>query len=1172
MMHHHFMRGFLRRWFMGVLCCAFSMAIVPCSAQMDQGTITGTVQDASGGLIPGAHLTISSVDTGLTRVGSSDASGTFIFSPLKIGMYRISASAPGFETTTQENIHLDLQERLNIVLTLRPGSVAEQITVTSAPPLLQTQDGSLGQVMSTVAIDHTPLNGRNWVYIAQLTAGTDPPAVGSRGLGTGDFSANGQRSEQNNFILDGVDNNINVVDFLNGASYGVRPPPDALAEFKIQTGDYSAEFGHSAGAVVNASIKSGTNEIHGHIWEYLRNDALDARNYTALSVPKYRENQFGATLGLPITKDHLFFFGDVEANRIIYGETDGPLNVPTPLMRQGNFSELLNTNLTGESQPQLLYEPGSGGTAPLQCNSQPNVFCTGQIDTVAQALLNLFPLPNVNNGKTFQNYVITRNVQDNTFQWDTRMDWNLSSKDQAFGRFSYNHEPQYRPPVFGPILDGGTFGDDGNMVNLNEDFAGSETHIFNPGLINEFRFGYNYGRFTYFQENADTDIAPTLGLGGVPYSPSLKTGGLPEFIVSSLTNFGTIDYFPTQEGQNVYQLLDNVTKIWGSHSLKFGVDFLSIRFATSQAGAVRGNYTFNGFSTSNLSASYTGNGIADFLADQMNSATLATLSPFNDARWYRSGYFQDDWKATSRLTLNLGLRYDYTQPYREMAGRQANFIPTSSPTPGTGTGIYSLPAIDRNVALTSSFTKALAEDNITVDYVNNPSLVNAQKANFAPRVGLAFTLTPRLVIRSGFGLFYGGLENRGGGTNLAQNYPFQFSNNFSSPTCKAGYGNCVGDGITLENGFTTQIAAGLQNVISTPTLEGEGVNLQTPYAMDDNLSVEYGISSNLVATVSYVGTLGRHLQVTLFPNNAAALLRAGSNIQSVAPFPAFGTGGALTDTIATSNYNSLQSKLEKRFSSGLDFLASYTWSHSLDDAPTNLESGTLLNATNLIPFTYDYTNSLFDVRQRFTFNGYYELPFGTGRAHAIGSRVLNSIAGGWATSLMFTAQTGEPFTVTPDITGAAGISPRAILVRNPFTPGGSPDPTNPIACAPKTRNTTNWYNPCAFRNPLPGSDIASGVQVTGEANVLQYFGGKRNEVSGPGYERINMSAFKDIPTIREQLIEFRADAFNLLNTPAYGFPSIVNDGPTGGEITTAKTFQNLTPDARFFQLSLKYIY
>ena len=293
-------------------------------------------------------------------------------------------------------------------------------------------------------------------FKSQLTAGATPSVSGqSRGGGTGDFFANGQRATQNDFVLDGVDNNINDIDFMNGASYSVRPPPDALSEFKVETSNYSAEFGHSAGAVLNASIKSGTNQIHGSAWEYVRNTIFDAKDWTALTIPKYNENQFGATLGFPILRNKLFYFGDIEANRIVVG-TASTTTVPTPLMRQGNFSELLNTALTGSAKPIQLYQPNSGGKTTLSCNGQNDVFCAETIDTVAQNMLNLYPLPNVNGGKTTNNYTTAVNNRSNTIQWDQRLDWNPTSRDQAFARLSYDHTQNDNPPSLGPTIGNAT--------------------------------------------------------------------------------------------------------------------------------------------------------------------------------------------------------------------------------------------------------------------------------------------------------------------------------------------------------------------------------------------------------------------------------------------------------------------------------------------------------------------------------------------------------------------------------------------------------------------------------------------------------------------------------------------------------------------------------------------
>src|SRR5260370_8936729 len=405
--------------------------------QVDQGAITGIVQDSSGAIVPNAGVTVTNIDTGLVLQGTTNGSGVYVFSPLKIGNYTVSATSRGFQTTKQENLHLDAQQRMNIVIVLKPGAASDTVTVTDAPPLLESQTSSVAQVISSETINNTPLNGRNFVYIAQFTAGVAPPFGNTRGSGTGAFVANVQRTPQNNFILDGVDNNSNLIDFLNGASYVVRPPPDALSEFSIQTSSFSAEYGHSAGAVVSASIKSGTNQIHGSVWEYVRNTSLDAKNWNALTVPPYHENQFGATLAFPIWKNRLFYFGDIEANGSAFS-IPATYSVPTALMRQGNFSELLSANLNGQSGQ--LYQPNSGGGAANKpsCNDQYNGFWQGQINPVAQNILKLYPLPNANGGKTVNNSIVNTPTPNNTIQCDHRSDWNISSRHHPHFRYTYS--------------------------------------------------------------------------------------------------------------------------------------------------------------------------------------------------------------------------------------------------------------------------------------------------------------------------------------------------------------------------------------------------------------------------------------------------------------------------------------------------------------------------------------------------------------------------------------------------------------------------------------------------------------------------------------------------------------------------------------------------------------
>ena len=1196
-----------------VIVCAVALLLSKeVSAQfLDQGAITGTVQDQSGAIIPGAQVTLVSPDTGFTLVTKANGSGVYIFSPLKIGKYTVTTSAPGFKSAVQENITVTQGQRLEVSPRLQLGAISETITVTDAPPLLQTQDSSTGQTFTSQQINDTPLNGRNIVYLAQLAPGV-VPSKGSRANGTGDFDANGMRAEQNNFVLDGVDNNSVTVDYLGSSSYLINPPPDALAEFKVSTSNYSAEFGHSAGALVSASVKAGTNHIHGDVWEYFRNDVLNAHDWVKPPGTKnaeYRQNQFGATLGGPVLKDHLFLFGDVQANRIVIAVPQGAATVPTLLERQGNFSELLTPANTGGSVAQTLYQPHNNQvllTCPaLATPANPtgqNILCPSQIDPVAQKILNLYPLPNQSiNGIANQNYAYTLKQPQNTFQWDTRMDWNISSKDQMFARFSYLNQRGENEAPLGPILDGGggngSSNVSGQQINYGNNFVLSETHIFTPRLVNEFRFAFDYGHFDILNPGFNTNNATALGLGGVPSGPDFpNNGGLPTTSIGGIASFGAHAFRPEEEFEDEYQILDNFSWNLGNHSVRLGVSYQSVRSATLEPPASHPAYTFSGALTSKPGAANTGNGVADFLTNNMSNGSIGPSGKFNDAQDNISAYVQDDWKATKKLTLNLGVRYEYFQPYKEMAGRMANFNATSTDI-SKGTGTYLLPAQDQGkVPLSPGFLALLAQDHIQLGYESNPRLTQQRNLNFAPRVGFAYSADTRAVVRGGFGIFYQGQQQGGAAVNLATNYPFVFSDNFQAPSCSAGSSNCANNGYNLETGFSSAIAQGLTNFIAPPGIVGQDLQLKTTYAMDYNLAFEQAFTNNFVATMSYVGTVGRHLPVAINSNSTKVLLPSG-NTQAFLPFPQF-AGSSNTMYAGISEYNALQTKLQKRISHGLDFSANYTWSHSLDDAAEPLGGGIGYRGTGIIPIREELTNSGWDTRHRFTFNGFYRLPFGRGESHLNhSSYIVDALLGGWSSNVTYQLQSGNPFTVgTANQTNVTGGGANAILVGNPFAAGGTPDPTNKtITCPTSVRNKTNWYNPCAFANPLPASLITPfkpgtstsicpdptvacdpryryPTYITDVATAKLFLGGKSNQIYGPGLQRLDMSLFKHFRTFEAQYLELRADAFNVLNTPIYGIPSTSNIGQQGGKITTARSLQNYTPNSRFFQLSAKYVF
>ena len=789
-------------------------------------------------------------------------------------------------------------------------------------------------------------------------------------------------------------------------------------------------------------------------------------------------------------------------------------------------------------------------------------------------------------GQTYQNYTSQTNTLDNTFQWDTRADWNISNKDQAFARYSYNHEPAVHPAALGPVLDGGNFEDTGAIVQLGENFAGSETHVFSSSLTNEFRFGYNYGHYAGLHENANNPTAASsLGLGNVPYSQN--NGGLPYFNVSGISSFGSPQFYATNEYENVYQILDNVTKVVGNHTLKAGVNIQRIRFSTSQPTQPRGTYNYNGQYTSQVGTANTGFGVADFLVNDMSGAAISNVFTSDDVRFNRSGYAQDDWKATQRLTLNYGLRYDYSTPYLERHDNQAAFVPASAYTSGgTATGEYRIASSKQGQVIPAKFLQLLAEDHIKLVYTDNRYLVAPQKSNVAPRVGFAFKATEKAVLHGGYGIFFGGLESTGYYPNFGENFPFEYDSSYNPASGCVKLSTCPTTGFTLEGGLPQKVLSPSQ-----PTLRGGEGQVRTPYSQQYNLTVEYGFSNSLVGSVGYVGSVSRHLQTFPNPNGQTALTPSGfsgytdsngDKENPFQPFPHF-SGFSFTSYDASSNYNSLQTKLEKRLTRGLSFLTTYTYSHSLDNGPTplpgNNDGG--YRSLNIIGLGADYGSSPFDTRHRVTLNGNYELPIGRGRAYMNNGGLLDYAIGGWSSSVVFQAQTGQPITIgTNGLTSPGGSGVNAIKIGDPSKPGGSANASNPgVVCPTKVRTIQNWYNPCAFANPQAdnigyttavysdGTKVPNSV--SGQA-ALAYVGSPRGQTFGPGYNRTNVSLFKSFSTFREQSLQFRADVFNLLNTPAYGAPSTSNISSKGGAITGSRNFSANTPDSRFFQFALKY--
>jgi hypothetical protein len=1304
------------RWVMPILLLLAVLSANRAFAQMDQGAITGTVVDATGAVVLAADVTLTSTATGLVLKAKTNGSGTYFFSPIKTGAYTVSVSAPGFETTVENDVVVHVTDRLNISFKLTPGKVTETVTVVSAAPLMQTQTAEAAVDIDSKFLNDAPLANRNWIFIAQEAPGVTP-MVG-RGSGNGDFSSNGQHEEQNNYMLDGVDNNVANSDYVNGSSYNMAPPPDAIAEFKLETSNYSAEIGRGHAAVFNATTKSGTNQIHGDVWEYVRNTKFDALvwNQAPGSKPqKFNLNEFGATLGAPIIRNRLFFFGDIQEARYVNGANPSTLSVPTPRQRQGDFSELLNPTWGNGNCPVVLYTPNTN-SGSYTCNSGKvtvpptgtlqqsgtsqytyagntfapgqNVFAPGQLDKTAQNILKLYPCPNFANvgqpnygkpnggwstgdcnsatdldqGPTGSNYTVNLKNTSDPINWDGKLDWNINTRDLATFRVDYQHVINTFPAPLGPILDGTGSYQGHNQSYLSENFMFSETHTFSPTLINEFRYGFNYGNDSNLQYNYNADVSGSLGLGGVPTSLANQEGGLPS-VADGFTTFGTHGNDPAHEGMNVYQFLDNVTKVIGNHSLKMGVEVNPGRWYSTNAGQPLGSYSYNGMFTGVTGVGNTGNGGADFIAlgtasgggytttDSMASAQLTTFTYTHFVEKYMAAYVQDDWKVTPKLTLNLGLRYEFFTPKREQAGQLANFVVTSSAMTSNGavsTAELRLPASNQNNPIPANFAALLNADGVKVVYTNNPYLTSYPNFNWSPRVGAAYQFNPRTVGRIGAGIFKGAFEPGGGAANIL-NPPFIVTAQAAQPSCVANTycGSQYASGNTLEGGLGQFMGpGGVANHASFPQVSEEDPNLHIPYTINYNLSLQQALSSSTTFTLSYVGSAGRHLVTSTGPNLPMAITVGGQQPNGFQQFPHLG-GYAYMQWTGASSYNSLQAQIQKHYSHGLSFLATYTWAHAFSDTSDLLGGDVGYKSPYIIPIIKEWTQSGYDVRERAVINVDYDLPFGVGKSFVNHPGILDAIVGGWKTDMEWWGQTGQPFTIGinrvsgwGNANGGTANSARKIAdpfatglpAPNPNDPGntyspaqqsiqsgvtsGTPSNTAANVCAAQTRTRTRWYNPCAFADPIGvGSSNAAGYAalegyatghfsyyspavgvdtplndgvynnngttntlgpapyVTGYANVAPFFGTTRNDVSGPGNWRLNASLFKDFKTWREHYVEFRADAFNLLNHPSFGNPGGgTNIGANSVALTGPGANQTNTIDARAFQLSGKYVF
>ncbi len=1219
--------------------CMLLLALPRASAQVDQGSITGTVQDPTGAVIPNAKVTLLNTDQGISLQTQSTASGVYIFSPVRVGHYSVTVVAPGFSTTTQQNLSVDVGQELQANIKLQAGATNETVTVSTEPPQLQTDESSVGQVINAHTIESLPLNGRNFTFLAQLSAGVNTSQADTRGnAASGAFTANGLQSAQNNYLLDGIDNNSNAADFLNGTNFIILPPVDAIQEFRVQTADFSAELGRSAGAVLNATIKSGTNAIHGAVWEFFRNDKLDAadwfENNSNIKKGKLRQNQFGGSIGGPIVKDKLFFFGDYEGLRRVQGTV---LNVTVPTLTEKNsgFTNLSDL-ITGQSgtahvdgvgrvipfgtilDPATTRIVASGAVDPVSgfvnhsansvglrdpfgtcapntatftlvgCNL--NQIPAGRLDPNGVKLLNLYPSPTTS---TFSNnFTNSPSLYEHRNAFDVRIDYNINQKDQIFGRFSYVDDPNFIPGPFGGIADGGGF-QQGIQTAKSDQGVLAYTHVFNPTVVNVARVGFNHLHTTRFgPAGTQTGVPAQFGIQGVPQVS--ENGGLPQISIAGLNNLGSNDFLPSDEVSQTLQVVDDFTKIYGKNSFKMGFEYQDVHFNTLQPPFSRGEFDFTGNYAGVPGEAGDQTGRAQLLITPTaatvpngvsyiggaNQVQASNIAKTYDKRSYWAGYFQDDLKATAKLTLNLGLRYDYFSPIGETNGAQANFVqsgpPNGVPTyiiPASGKADRSLSSTANNPSLNGNgFLDLLAKDGIALDQTDQygQGVLVTSKNNLAPRVGFAYEATSRLVVRGGGGYFFNAFENAGYGPNIGRNYPFAYSFNFQgngsdiSPF-SAGtnpYGGCASAG----PGGTATIGSGLSCAAFTPLavnasglgLSGLQFNFRTPSTISSNLSLQYAVTHSMSASVAYVYTHANNLQVGIGNNEPFQIIPQNTSLKrnpalpdtptnhNYLPFPDFGQGGSYQQNLGASVYNGLQTKLEQHLSHGLSYLVTYTYSKTLTDAGDLLNGGSVGGyRAPWVPglgTAFDWGLAAFDIRNVVHISGGYELPVGKGKQFLSNSgKLTEAVLGGWGTNYLVTLQGGQPITIGCPTGTTTGTGCNAVRV-------AGQDPKLGITHRTEASGKIDvfWFNnPAAFQQPCPltfsGPDPSKApgcIPQTGTA-VL---GGRPDTTFGPGFHRFDFSLFKTYPITERVSVQFRSEFFNITNHPNFNAPGFGGNG------------------------------
>lgn len=1071
----------------------------PLLAQVSSAELSGTVTDPTGAILAKVKVTVTKADTGAARETVTDANGNYLFTVLQPGVYNLAAEAPGFRRTVENGFELQVNQRAEINLQMQLGNVSESVEVKATAPLLESQSSSLGSVTDTKLVEDLPLNGRNFVQLATLAPGSNGTGYSVSGTimsgtrpddrrpGTEVFT-NGNREGSNDFLYDGIDDNDRLT-----LSIVLRPPIEAIKEFKVQTNLYSADLGRNSGAAVDVVTKSGTNDFHGSAFEFLRNSWMDSRSFfnaKGTLFPSFKYNQFGGSLGGPVFipklyngRNKTFFFIDYEGYRRSSFNTL-VVNIPTLAERTGNFTAV-----------KTIYDPATTaaipGSNPVTYTRSPfpgNIIPAARFDPLTKILINAYPQP--------QNSSLVNNYTSNTIQtqgWDQgdiRIDHQFSPNDTFFSRWSKQvttttipntYPPTTLPGISHPIALGNEDSFAGTDVQGAQQAVASYVHIFSPRLLNELRIGFNRFAVNYIAQGA----APGLDLGssfGIPNSNDapLQTA-FPVVSPSTYEGIGQSRSLPIIRYENTYQVVDNITYTLGQHTLKFGEDYRRRQITEYQTNQGNGRFNFSPNYTDLPSNTSGGDSMASFLLGLPTLVQQDFMLAYPGLRGRENGlYFADDWRVNTRLTLNLGLRWEYNSPYSEVANRIANFNPVTA-------------------------MMMVAGQNGVSSFAN----VQPDWKDFAPRFGFAYQALSHTVVRGGFGLFYNPNGNGGANLRLERTPPY-------GPVYLVNTGDLF-PAQTFSQGLPP---APVVNIAAAANPSGAVIgvagNFKSAYAEQFNLTIEQELSPlNALLRIAYVGNLGRRLGTTFNANQAVPGPGAINPRR-----PLYGLDPNLSDATYSvsdglSNYNSLQVSLDKRLSRGLTMLLGYTYAHAIDNVGTDFGGGT---GTPQDPRyrNLDRGDSAFDMRHRFTLSYTYSIP----GFHNHGFTGL--LLGNWQLNGILVVQTGLPF--TPGLSAATvntGTGSRPNCIANPALPASQ-------------RTLQDWFNLAAFATPP--------LYIYGNCG--------RNILFGPGRTNLDQSLFKDFPIHERFRIEFRAEAFNLLNHPQFGQPNATIGSSSAGIISS----------------------